>query len=67
MALRATEDNTLSSQSLTAKVEENVLNPNPYFPRTQFSKRLHLVRAVEAKVFDGDLRGAVKLFYLIQH
>lgn len=55
--------NEVERKSLTAKVKHNIDNSDLYFPVDQQSstKPASMYRAIEAKVHDGDLRGAVRL------
>ncbi|XP_063379582.1 uncharacterized protein LOC134666373 [Cydia fagiglandana] len=49
--------------SLTSKVKENVGSCCLYFPAEVGLKTSSVYRTIEAKVHDGDLRGAVRLLF----
>lgn len=50
-----------AGKSLTSKVKENIDSLNIYFPDELNQRPRSVYRAIEAKVHDGDLRGAVRI------
>lgn len=49
------------NQSLTSKVKENIETTCVYFPEKSVIKSQSIYRSIEAKVHEGDVRGAVRL------